>query len=99
MEFRQEQNPLCPAARGRHRRDLQAAGALVLIDVGEEGFAHEGDFLGVVLVFALAVRGLGLFGTGGSVLEFLAAEDEAGVLQEEFLPVREGLGGERRGEG
>jgi hypothetical protein len=53
----------------------------------------------VVVVFALAVRGLGLFGTGGSVLEFLAAEDEAGVLQEEFLPVREGLGGERRGEG
>jgi hypothetical protein len=53
----------------------------------------------VVVVIVMGIRGLGFWGMGGLALELLAGEDEAGVLQEEFLPVREGLGGERRGEG
>jgi len=89
----------------RRWRDFEAARALVFIDVGEEGFAHEGDCLGVVRRAVLSVRGLGFSGTGGFVLQLLASEDELGVFEEELFPVQERLedvwvgGGDReRGE-
>jgi hypothetical protein len=80
---------------------VESAGAFVFIDVGEEGFAHEGDCFGVVLVVVLKVGCLGSCGTSGFGLELLAGEDELGVFEEEFFPVQEGLEreeGEERGE-